>query len=778
MATRCRYRLDVRERRAACFDRLEADYPRVYDGLDPDVVEIFDDLDTDEHGRWRCPRRAERGDRCVLHAPDATDAAVIDAIRDAVRDGGDTAVLSPDVSHADPAVAARRFIGVTLDVLDLRGWRSLVELNSALDFRCASVDRVLLADTAVGGSVRFDGAFLGALEAPGVRIDGRLGGRFADVDGAVVLDDATVDGRVDWRFARLHGDASLTGATADDRFDFAFVESTGALDASRGVCGGRFTLKESAFTAVTAPDVTVAGPDADSDIPGLQFRGLETDGDVDLSGADVDGSLIGYRLAADGDVVADGADIDDRVLFGIETGTKLEEARITGTLSFAGGRVGGEFALTGRRDADSAPAVGGKIDLSNLTVDALRIAAAVTHPTNRVVDLRGATIERGRLAQPAVGDSVCYDLEHASLGDVRITTRGGFIPDHVWLNRTTFDGFTFVERERRDFASIDWRLVDDPPEKAESVAYSRVFGEATAYARDLETVLRHRQEPRRWLRETAVEPAADSFAERLFDPLPSEVVEQIARNGPENAEQLGDAIYERERYRRGIVTALADRVTDTPAGATPDEGDDLSVFFPVVRRELRDLAEAAADPSKRSSHARAALRDAIASALAEHADVSRSPEEKELTYVRARKGADDVGDNRAAGRFYENELRVRRRIYRRDGNYRRYVANGVFDLVAGYGERPGRVFAVSTGLVGLFAAVYYGIDVAAPSWLSTAYQGAGGAVLLSLASFSAFVLGGAGVSSRALRFVANTEAFLGAFLIALFVFALTRSLHR
>lgn len=59
------------------------------------------------------------------------------------------------------------------------------------------------------------------------------------------------------------------------------------------------------------------------------------------------------------------------------------------------------------------------------------------------------------------------------------------------------------------------------------------------------------------------------------------------------------------------------------------------------------------------------------------------------------------------------------------------------------------------------------------------YGDAIGYLVLSLQSFVTLVLGGAeDVGGPWIRLLARVEGFVGAFLIALFVFTLTRSIHR
>ncbi|ELY93789.1 hypothetical protein C483_03899 [Natrialba hulunbeirensis JCM 10989] len=162
-----------------------------------------------------------------------------------------------------------------------------------------------------------------------------------------------------------------------------------------------------------------------------------------------------------------------------------------------------------------------------------------------------------------------------------------------------------------------------------------------------------------------------------------------------------------------------------------------------------------------------------------------SPETLESTYLKAKHGAKAVGDSKAAGEFFRHEMR-----YRRDGHAKRarevgwsrsrivdsgkWVANAVFGAVAGHGERPGRVVLTAAGIVAGFALLYAALWPGSPP-----YGGAVGYLMFSLESFVTLVLGGSvPVERTAVRLAAQVQAFVGAFLIALFVFTLTRSIQR
>ncbi len=178
------------------------------------------------------------------------------------------------------------------------------------------------------------------------------------------------------------------------------------------------------------------------------------------------------------------------------------------------------------------------------------------------------------------------------------------------------------------------------------------------------------------------------------------------------------------------------------------------------------------------------------SAIAAIPDNDLLPAIEETTYQKAKTGADSIGDNRAASAFFIREMRARKRRLaaqisqnttgKKRFEYRlRYETNRFFDLIANYGESARRVIAFSlvtvlgyTGIYGLL----YGISGNEPYSSSPRFISY---LLLSLESFTGLVHeGGTSVDSWFIRLVAASEGFVGAFLIALFLFALTRSVYR
>lgn len=173
-----------------------------------------------------------------------------------------------------------------------------------------------------------------------------------------------------------------------------------------------------------------------------------------------------------------------------------------------------------------------------------------------------------------------------------------------------------------------------------------------------------------------------------------------------------------------------------------------------------------------------------------HGDDDAAPFERENTYLRAKNGAIEVGENTAAREFHFREMLNRGRSYRRSAFgaggverggvagtdrlrfARKWLGNQVLRYTCGYGERAGRVVYASVGVIVLYALVY--------AWLGVelTYRGPLAALAFSFQSFNALVLGIPEVSTPGLGVLVASEAFIGPFFVALFVFAITQSVGR
>jgi stage V sporulation protein SpoVS len=107
-----------------------------------------------------------------------------------------------------------------------------------------------------------------------------------------------------------------------------------------------------------------------------------------------------------------------------------------------------------------------------------------------------------------------------------------------------------------------------------------------------------------------------------------------------------------------------------------------------------------------------------------------------------------------------------------------YFRNQIHGLVTGYGEKPLRPVIASSTVIGVFAVLYWLLWTISSTPQPEGYGGVYGPLILSAESFTTLVIGGGSVNQSSIQLLAYTEGFLGAFLIALFVFTLTRSVHR
>lgn len=196
------------------------------------------------------------------------------------------------------------------------------------------------------------------------------------------------------------------------------------------------------------------------------------------------------------------------------------------------------------------------------------------------------------------------------------------------------------------------------------------------------------------------------------------------------------------------------------------------------------------------------LRDAPKSALqrlGKYARLVRSgptsasglaPADLEATYMKAKNGANRVGHDQAAGKFFQKEMKYRRRKYG-DEIWDRtnhatvrllaawnWIKNYSLFMMSRYGESPWRVAGFSSAVMVVFAIVFTVVDQFLGTRLPDPYNGLFGPAMLSFESFTTLVLGGGNVESVPIQLLAYTEGFIGAFLIALFVFTLTRSIRR
>ena len=167
--------------------------------------------------------------------------------------------------------------------------------------------------------------------------------------------------------------------------------------------------------------------------------------------------------------------------------------------------------------------------------------------------------------------------------------------------------------------------------------------------------------------------------------------------------------------------------------------------------------------------------------------------DRELTYLRAKSGANQIGDGRAASEFFQHEMRSRRDRFQYQAKsaesllavikarYKQFFNLG-FDKVCHYGEGPVQTGKTMIGVIGIFALFYAGLFQ---------FFGNGGpypeleqtlAIEYALFSAESFITvihnPTAHIDSIIIRALSVFQGFLGALFVALFLFTLTRYVHR
>jgi uncharacterized protein YjbI with pentapeptide repeats len=151
------------------------------------------------------------------------------------------------------------------------------------------------------------------------------------------------------------------------------------------------------------------------------------------------------------------------------------------------------------------------------------------------------------------------------------------------------------------------------------------------------------------------------------------------------------------------------------------------------------------------------------------------------TYLKAKNGAVEVGAQTASAEFFIREMCFRRKKHRegitegsiisRLSSLLSWTSNWFLNLSCRYGERPLQPVSFSALIVAVFGIVYAGLGL-------RGVESVLGHLIFSTQVFVALILGPPEVNSVFIRFITAIQGFVGAFFIALFVFALTRSVNR
>lgn len=766
-------------------------------------------------GTYRCPRVATEPDgRCVFHSGRVDDAAVVEALIEVIESEPDPDAFAVPVESDALYHRWKRILGLSVDVLDLSNDAIDSPTAPPLDLRWLSADRVTLSGSDLASTgLRLDGGEIGTVELDGATLGGDVSCAATTIERDVTVEGATIEGDCRFDASTIGGRVAGENLTVDGTLRFEEIETRGHVRLSGARIDELLYLREATVGGtVDCAAIWIGGNHFKADVTAVQVRGATIDGRLILRKADVDGTLLGNELTVGSDLDLREATFGDEVWLGGYFGdvADLGPAEIGGSLMADGITVGGEFDTRGTKGDGKygGSTVGGVVALDDGSFGELVLGH--TQSSLRLVSARGIETNGGEIEQPADGDRLTFDLTGATLGDVTIDESTSIERDVRFLE-TTFDAFDF-SGDRRLFSRGSWSIHD--VESPARVAAGRRYREAAELGRDAAVVAAvERDVADRLVRDADVDAAA--LADRLFGDRHD--VASIAKHGVRTG--FHPVIRSRENFRRGFVTYLAERLDGRDRNALDEALDD-----PACRDHLRAIAYRARRLVERrrvGSDERAAAPDggtvdvppeavedaltdpyvtraihefaaALSGLLADESTVTPSLDQLEVTYLRARNGADTVGDTVAAAEFYVRELGTRRRQHRarlvdpdeaplaRGRALYDYVSNLLLWVLAGYGERPRHVVLWSIATVGGFAALFWafaGVRTGFPADGSV-YGGPVGHLLLSVESFTTLVHGGSHVEDPLVRLAADVEGFFGAFFVALFVFTLTRSIDR
>lgn len=184
--------------------------------------------------------------------------------------------------------------------------------------------------------------------------------------------------------------------------------------------------------------------------------------------------------------------------------------------------------------------------------------------------------------------------------------------------------------------------------------------------------------------------------------------------------------------------------------------------------------------------------------------MSNGLKDNEETYLLAQKGATDQGDNTAASRLHIVRMKSKKERYKHSALWSEsrsvlgkcldlisYIKNQFHRITSLYGERPRRTIGLAILVIVLWAgmiAILGGITRSDGQTISlaSAHQNSNLnlitmailSIYFSLSAFTTLVYGNLAPASFPVEILSSMESFIGAFLIALFVFTLGRQINR
>lgn len=811
-----------------CYD-CELSSTSVKTGVNHSGLRLEEDaIHVDSEGIWHCPHPTlDERDRCVFHThpserPPETDAQA--AFQDII--------VKPEETDVDSS-GSNSFVGATFERLVVDGTSLGPRDRMSIDLRHASVDTLLVRSRSTSLVVRLDGAHVTNADFSDVTLD-RMTAEAARIETAS-FEQARI-GRGEFKnlaldygeFSATHlesaefmkaefGKISFPDSTLDSGdFSEASGDEATFVNATLGVVDfnhasfGRISLEHATLNSVDFGDVVIdqhaqfrqsniknayfdRARLTDANFQGAMLSDVEFD-ETHFDGATFQKAVFGPSEADFTEAHLQDVEFDltrfDRVRF---VAAQLQNVVITrselGTTRFAGASLRRvvvenstvdaiEFGVNERRpqrageslDVDEPPivydleildsevgqAVFEKLQFAGTLVfrgsefDDCIIQPAATGTRTGYIDFRDGEVRNGTFHQPDNEGRVVYDLERATIGD--LTFEGGnMVPKLIKLVDTTFDGFDFSSNGALDLSGCGYEIHTLVGGATQEIACARAF---SCLLTDLVTGESDTVER---------EASSDNWNAR-------------AAGSHDDTRQVSNLTSNRRSWLDGdtnppdyvVQPREQDRFVD-------DEGASLAVQAMTATDCISETADL----------------DSIRLADDER-DVTFDNSVLETTYLKAKNGADDIGDATAAGEFFYLQLSYRRRQARavmlgrarpntgtrtRVSKLTQWIRNVFMWGTTGYGERPRRVVFASMAITVGFGIVYQQLSMfpfSEPTSPTTIDF-----LLFSGQSFVSFLAGVAPISaSWTVRLVSVIEGFIGAFFVALFVFTLTRRIHR
>lgn len=718
--------------------------------FDPEEWEANHDRPASLAAPWRCGRGSVDGEeRCRYHLdPEARRAADID-------DADLREALVAELEGTDEAPV--EFVGATFGSLDLTQAVIEQEDNRPIDLRHATVDGDLDATQAtLRQPVKLDEA----------TIRGDLDLSDAELSETVSFAGVEFEGRTDFENTRFGNDVSFAGTTFAGEATF----ERSRFDGSADFYDVRFSTHASFEQSEWRSDSLFqrATFDGKANFLSVEFRRR-----TDFRSATFDGAARFSRSVFGDDTLFVGASFEAEALF--------KKTRYDGPAYYQDTCFGSEASFSEATFADKSKfrfaQFHGEASISYADFDNSAYFPDVTFHEyaeffecsfDRLADFRGATFEdTGRFMKATFADDAYFDrARFASNGDFRSAR----FDATAYFRSTTFqDGVAmhharFAEGRFVDIATGGQPLTLDLEESTiEAGEIVQSNGDDVAFDLRGGTV-----------GNVGIDLTTD---EHVFDRF---LISRTDFDG-----------FDFSNYRYALAPEWTiHRFTGESYDTYDMEAarfalDDESGSTDGAAALQRPAGEASGTPTDRRGGDSSRLLDVpVVGPLVDRL-VDPAAGEIETTYLKAKNGASSVGDSRAASKFFIKEMR-----YRRESHLNRAldpaepaparirslglaVMNYLLSVSCGYGEKPHRTLLFSALLVLGYQFAFASVLPAAP------YGSELGYLLLSIQSFTSLVIGNSTTTPGFLAsFVAATEGFLGAFLIGLFVFTLTRSIHR